>query len=90
MEMSPPSEATSRSAIQEFPNIFFFWNPKVIFHVHKDFLLLSILSQMNLVRTTSVSKIPHACHMPCPSYRPWLSLTMQRKYVSYAGFCTNV
>jgi hypothetical protein len=88
--MSPSCEATNRSAIQEFPKIFL--NPKVLFLVHKNRLLISILSQMNLVCTTpsSVSKIPHAFHMPCPSYPPWLSVTMQRKYVNYAGFCTNV
>jgi hypothetical protein len=49
MELSPSSEATSRSSAQEFPNIL--WNPKFHNPVYKKHPLVPILNQINLVYT---------------------------------------
>jgi hypothetical protein len=47
MQLGPPSESTSRSAIQEFLNIW--WNPKVHYGVQH---LVPILSQMKPLYST--------------------------------------
>jgi hypothetical protein len=50
MELSPSREAVTRSATQEFHNIF--WNPEVHYCVHKIQPLTHILSQIDTVHTT--------------------------------------
>jgi hypothetical protein len=53
MELSPSSEAASCAATQELASIL--WDWKVYYHVHNDYPLDPILSQINPVHTTPLS-----------------------------------
>jgi hypothetical protein len=66
--MSPSWEAASSAGTQEFSKIL--WNPKVQYLVHKNPLLIPVLSQINPVHTTQsyLSKV-HSNIMLPPMFR---------------------
>jgi hypothetical protein len=55
MKQSPSWETNRFAASQEIPRVL--WNPKVHYHIHKCPPPVSILSQLNLVRTQTFTEI---------------------------------
>jgi hypothetical protein len=74
MELSPSSEAASRSATEEFPNIL--PNQKVHYSVHKSHPLAPILRHINPAPTTppyslrSILILPFSLSLRLPSASP--------------------
>jgi hypothetical protein len=77
MELSRSWEDTSRSATQEFPNIF--WNPKVHYRVHKNPPLFPTLSQMNPVHTTQ------SCFCKIYFIDSYINILCTEQYTWYIG-----